>query len=95
MTQAKVYGTDHIYSVDVFNEMPPPSIKPEFMYNTSHAIFDTLQAGDPEAVWVLQGWTFIGSYWNETLVEAWLTGKSMFMLYTAFACIVIFLEYYV
>lgn len=79
MMQAKVYGTDHIYNADVFNEMPPPIITPKYMYDTSHAIYESMRAGDPEAVWVLQGWTFIRSYWDEALMEAWFQGKVTFL----------------
>ena len=73
--QIEVYnGTDHVYNADVFNEEKPPEYSRDYMYSSSKNIFQTMQAGDPDAVWVLQGWTFLQNFWNETLMKAWLSG---------------------
>jgi len=63
-----------VYNGDVFNEMSPPSSAPEYITNISSAIFETLKAGDPEAVWLMQAWQFLSDYWKNDLIEAWLKG---------------------
>eukprot|EP00042_Codosiga_hollandica_P039358 m.329171 g.329171 ORF g.329171 m.329171 type:complete len:823 (+) comp55597_c0_seq2:203-2671(+) len=68
------YGSDHVYAFDLFNEAPPPNTTPEYLYNLMQGVYKGLQAADPEAVWVMQGWCFFDSYWNNDNIEALLHG---------------------
>lgn len=54
--QTKLFGTDHFYAADSFNEMTPPSNDPEFLANSSKAVFEAMQESDPDAVWVMMAW---------------------------------------
>ena len=45
--QEALYGTDHIYGVDPFNEMDPPSWEPEYLKTVSEHIYASLEAADP------------------------------------------------
>ena len=73
--QIRMYGTDHIYGVDPFNEVAPPSVEPADLASMSKGIFESLTAVDPEAVWLQMGWLFIASpgRWTPERVEAYLT----------------------
>lgn len=73
--QIRMYGTDHIYGVDPFNEVAPPSVEPADLASMSKGIFESLTAVDPEAIWLQMGWLFIASpgRWTPERVEAYLT----------------------
>jgi alpha-N-acetylglucosaminidase len=34
-----VYGTDHIYNADTFNELDPPSADPTYLAAASNAVY--------------------------------------------------------
>lgn len=73
--QIRMYGTDHIYGVDPFNEVAPPSVEPSDLASMSKGIFESLTAVDPEAIWLQMGWLFIASpgRWTPERIEAYLT----------------------
>lgn len=73
--QTRMYGTDHIYGVDPFNEVAPPSVEPEDLANMSKGIFESLSAADPDAIWLQMGWLFISNpgRWTPERIEAYLT----------------------
>ena len=54
--QEQMFGTDHIYGIDPFNEMDPPSFEPEYLHNVTKHIYRTLTAADPQAEWLQMGW---------------------------------------
>ena len=56
--QTKMYGTNHIYGVDPFNEVDAPFWDPETLAKISKGIFESMTAVDPEAVWLQMGWLF-------------------------------------
>ncbi|MUP37577.1 alpha-N-acetylglucosaminidase [Labilibaculum euxinus] len=56
--QTKVFGTDHFYGADPFNEMDPPETTPEYLASVSKTIYDGMSSIDPDAKWVQMGWTF-------------------------------------
>jgi alpha-N-acetylglucosaminidase len=64
--QTRLFGTDHLYAADTFIEMPPPSKDPAFLAAMGHSIYEAMRTGDPEAVWVLQGWLFFNApdFWQ-------------------------------
>lgn len=70
----RIYGTDHIYFADPFNEIHPRYADASYLGNTSLAMYETMRRVDPHAVWLLQGWMFTDTlFWKEDLVEAFLT----------------------
>lgn len=54
--QTRMFGTDHIYGIDPFNEMDPPSFEPDYLHNVSKHIYESLTAVDPKAEWMQMGW---------------------------------------
>ena len=73
--QTKLYGTDHIYGVDPFNEVEPPSWEPEFLAKAGSGIYNTLAAADPKAVWLQMTWVFyyMGKNWTPERIKAYIT----------------------
>lgn len=72
--QTHTYGTDHLYSVDTFIEMTPPSGDSIFLDNMVGTIYESMARADPDAVWVMQGWMFYfrEKFWQETQRKALL-----------------------
>ncbi|KAF8790491.1 Alpha-N-acetylglucosaminidase like protein [Argiope bruennichi] len=68
------FGTDHMYSADLFNEMPPPSSDPDYLQSCSKSLYKSLTAVDPEAVWITQGWMFYSDpdIWQPDQARAFL-----------------------
>ena len=56
--QQNLYGTDHYYAADPFNEMHPPSFENEFFAKMSDTIYSTLKEVDSDAIWIQMGWMF-------------------------------------
>ncbi|XP_038610185.1 alpha-N-acetylglucosaminidase [Tachyglossus aculeatus] len=54
----RMFGSDHFYSADTFNEMRPPSADPAYLGAATAAVYKAMVAVDPEATWVLQAWMF-------------------------------------
>lgn len=54
--QTRMFGTDHIYGIDPFNEMDPPSFEPSYLNKVSSHIYKSLTAVDPQAEWLQMGW---------------------------------------
>ncbi|WP_268224095.1 alpha-N-acetylglucosaminidase [Sinomicrobium oceani] len=73
--QAEIYGTDHLYTADTFNENEPPSDDPEYLGELSARIFEGMKAADPEAVWVMQGWLFYShrDFWKAPQIKGLLS----------------------
>ena len=78
----ETYGDNagaHLYLADVFNEMTPPvaaATKYDDLRASAAAIFDSIRGGDPEGIWVSQGWLFYNeaSFWQTREVESYLGG---------------------
>lgn len=72
--QTKAYGTDHLYSADTFNENVPPTNDSSYLNSISKKIFASMEAVDPKAVWVMQGWMFHynSAYWKPPQIQALL-----------------------
>lgn len=75
-TQTALYGTDHIYGIDPFNEVDSPDWSENFLRNASKGIFNTLRAADPEARWLQMTWNFYydRKHWTKPRMEAFLDG---------------------
>ena len=64
--QTRQFGSDHLYASDTFIEMQPPSSEPAFLAGMGKTVYEAMRAGDPEAIWVLQGWLFVNNpkFWQ-------------------------------
>lgn len=83
--QTRLFGTNHIYGVDPFNEVDPPSWEPEYLKQVSANMFKTLTAADSKAEWMQMTWMFYHDrkLWTAPRIEALLTGvpqNKMFLL---------------
>ena len=72
--QEKMFGTDHIYGVDLFNEVEAPSWDPETLAAISKGAYESMSAVDPDAVWLQMGWMFYydQKHWTPENVKAYL-----------------------
>lgn len=54
--------------------MLPVQQEPEQIAHAARSIFDAMQAVDPAAVWLLQGWMFVNEaiFWTSARAEAFL-----------------------
>ena len=74
--QTEFFGTDHIYGIDIFNEMIPPSWEPDYLGRVSRQVYESLEAADPEARWLEMTWLFWNErqYWEvDNRIEAYIT----------------------
>ena len=72
--QTELYGTDHFYSADTFNENTPPTNDSTYLAQMSAKVYSAMQDVDPDAVWVMQGWLFYHErdFWGEPEIKALL-----------------------
>jgi alpha-N-acetylglucosaminidase len=72
--QTRQFGTNHYYASDTFIEMQPPSKDPQFLAQMAKGVYEAMRAGDPEAVWIMQGWIFVNSpdFWQPPQAKAFL-----------------------
>lgn len=79
--QEKLYGTSHIYGLDIFNEVhffneiEGEEWDPQILAKISKHVYETLTAADPQAVWLQVGWMLYhdAKHWGQRQVEAYLT----------------------
>ena len=84
-TQTKLFGTDHLYSADTFNENEPPSDDPAYLSALSARVYEGMKQADTAATWVMQGWLFYSDrkFWKAPQIEALLKavpGNKMILL---------------
>jgi alpha-N-acetylglucosaminidase len=72
--QKKLYGTDHLYSADTFNENEPPTDDTTYLAALSRRVYEAMHAGDSLGTWVMQGWLFYSDrkFWRAPQVKALL-----------------------
>ena len=72
--QTALYGTDHFYSADTFNENTPPTNDSTYLAQMSAKVYSAMSDVDPDAVWVMQGWLFYHEreFWGEDQIKALL-----------------------
>ncbi len=72
--QTELFGTDHYYAADSFNEIDPPSDDPTFLAGMGNAVYQSMHAADTASVWVLQGWFlyYQAKFWKEPQARALL-----------------------
>lgn len=71
------YGPAKYYLVDSFNELNPPVSKAnryEDLARFGKVAYDGILAGDPNGIWVMQGWLFYNQpeFWDSASVKAYL-----------------------
>eukprot|EP00475_Leptophrys_vorax_P018494 TRINITY_DN2529_c0_g1_i1.p1 TRINITY_DN2529_c0_g1~~TRINITY_DN2529_c0_g1_i1.p1 ORF type:complete len:618 (-),score=137.25 TRINITY_DN2529_c0_g1_i1:562-2142(-) len=67
--------SSRFYNADTFNELDPESSSPDYLTQSSTAVFDSMLAGDSKAVWVMQGWMFFySSFWTDKTIPPYLSG---------------------
>ena len=73
--ETEIYGTDHIYGIDLFNEMIPKSWEPDYLSRVSRQCYESLAAADPDAVWLQMTWLFWNErkYWTQDRIEPYIT----------------------
>ena len=72
--EIKVYGTDHLYSADTFNENTPPTKDSVFLNDVSRKVYQSMASADPQATWIMQGWMFHHqrNFWGAKEIQALL-----------------------
>jgi alpha-N-acetylglucosaminidase len=72
--QTKLFGSDHIYGIDPFNEIVPPSWEPEYLARVSRTIFETLSSINPKAIWLQMSWLYYYQRkdWTNPRIEAFV-----------------------
>lgn len=72
--QTELFGTDHLYAADPFNEINPPSDDSSFIARMSRAIYGAMRSADSSATWVLQGWFlyYQANFWRDPQAQAFL-----------------------
>jgi len=72
--QTRLYGTDHLYSADTFNENEPPTDDPAYLKALSARVYQAMSKADPKAIWVMQGWLFYSDrkFWKTPQIKALL-----------------------
>lgn len=74
----KTYGPVHYYLADLFNENEVPvsaANRNDELAAYGKSVSDAVIAGDPEGVWVMQGWLFYNNekFWDKSAVQAFLS----------------------
>jgi alpha-N-acetylglucosaminidase len=87
--QTRLFGTDHIYGADPFNEVTPPSWEPSYLATVSRTIYHSMTEVDSSAVWLQMGWIFYYNRenWTDIRIDSFLTaiprGKMILLDYFA------------
>jgi alpha-N-acetylglucosaminidase len=73
--QEALFGTDHLYGLDPFNEVQPPTWDPDVLASMAGGIYESLSSVDPDAVWVQMGWFLIndGVHWTPEITGAFMS----------------------
>jgi len=85
--QTELFGTDHLYGIDPFNEMDPPSWEPDYLASVAKVIYQGISEVDKDAVWVQMAWTFyyMRKNWTnprlEAMIKAVPQGKMLLLDY--------------
>jgi hypothetical protein len=74
----RMFGTDHYYLADSFNELQVPvsdSARYRELAQFGEAVYSSIASADPDGVWVMQGWLFYNdrTFWNAPSVRAFLS----------------------
>ncbi|MGN0188176.1 MAG: alpha-N-acetylglucosaminidase [Candidatus Cryptobacteroides sp.] len=72
--QTALYGTNHYYTADTFNENLPPLADSLYLDAISSKVYEGMSSVDSSAVWVMQGWLFHHKrkFWSDDRIQALL-----------------------
>ncbi len=72
--ETQLFGTDHLYAADPFNEINPPSNDSTFLAGIGRAIYSAMHSADTSATWVIQAWFLVNEakFWQPPQTEALL-----------------------
>ncbi|XP_054161207.1 LOW QUALITY PROTEIN: alpha-N-acetylglucosaminidase-like [Oppia nitens] len=72
---SSMYGTDHFYNTDLFNEVTPKTKDTKYLADCGNAVYQSLAKADNQSVWVMQGWLFVNDpgYWHKDQAKALIT----------------------
>lgn len=72
--QTELFGTDHLYAADPFNEIDPPSNDSTFLAGMGKAIYSAMSSADSSATWVIQAWFLVygAKFWQHPQAQALL-----------------------
>ncbi|HVA57617.1 MAG TPA: alpha-N-acetylglucosaminidase [Gemmatimonadaceae bacterium] len=72
--QTELFGTDHLYAADPFNEINPPTNDSTFIAGMGSAIYAGMHSADSSATWVIQAWFLVNDakFWQAPQAEALL-----------------------
>jgi alpha-N-acetylglucosaminidase len=72
--ETQLFGTDHLYAADPFNEINPPSNDSTFLAGIGGAIYAAMHSADTSATWVIQAWFLVNDarFWQDPQAEALL-----------------------
>ncbi len=76
----ELYGTDHYYAIDPFNEMIPPSTEDEYFTNMGKLMFSSMDEADPQGTWVLMTWFAKRPPKQGTARDPWTKAKTKVFL---------------
>lgn len=60
--EIKTYGTDHVYGLDLFNELEPPSYASSYLEKQGKFTYANLKKVDKKAVWLQMAWLFLNEW---------------------------------
>jgi alpha-N-acetylglucosaminidase len=74
--QREEFGDASFYNADTWNEMNPASGDHTYLADTARAVYNGLTTINPNATWVMQGWTFYeqSDFWSLDRIQAYLGG---------------------
>lgn len=72
--QTAIYGTDHIYGIDPFNEVDSPNWNEDFLAKVSKKIYESIYQVDAEAKWLQMTWMFYHDQkkWTQPRIRSFL-----------------------
>ena len=72
--EIEIYGADHVYGIDLFNEMIPRSWEPDYLARVSRQTYESLAAADPDGVWLQMTWLFYNErrFWTPDKIGAYI-----------------------
>ncbi len=75
LKQKEMYGASHIYGIDPFNELDPPSWDPDYLAKAAKEIYSSVEEVDPGAVWMQMSWVFFHKRkdWTPERLKAYIT----------------------
>lgn len=70
-----LYGTDHVYGIDLFNELTPPSYDPSYLSRVSRQVYNSLAKADPQGIWLQMTWLFYNDRdeWTNERIKSYIT----------------------